>query len=75
MSIRFPDEDRETIDDQPRPGDRVKIIGGMSRWAGHTGRLLAERRETGLGSRPMVKIDDVEEPIVIMDPEMMLRKI
>jgi hypothetical protein len=75
MPIRFPDEDLEPIDDQPRPGDRVKIIGGMSRWAGHTGRLLAERRETGLGSRPMVKIDDVEEPIVIMDPEMMLRKI
>jgi len=75
MPIQFPDEDLEPVDDRPRPGDRVKLVGGMSRWAGHTGRLLAETRQTVLGPRPMVKIDNVEEPVVVMDPEMMLRKI
>lgn len=64
-----------TIDQKPRPGDRVKLI-GSHRFAGYTAIYLADRPFPFDGvTRPWVKIEPTEKECYVPDPETQMRKI
>jgi len=75
----------ESLEEKPRPGDRVKLI-GYHRWAGHYGKYLFDREfYSGGEGYPVVKIDNYESigdralirdrgETIVLDPEKQMRK-
>jgi hypothetical protein len=64
---------QEREDERPRPGDRVKLCGNH-RFAGYSAQYLGDFPTAGLGTKPMVKILETGDKVVVWDADSQMRK-